>query len=90
MKYGVFDTVDELWIGDDKGPKLFDTEDPRFGADAALFAQAAAQIANTQMGWPPTRLEARPYTLQAVHLRDEVHTKMGPKAALRRLEAGGL
>ena len=79
MKYGIFDTQDHCWIGNDKGPKLFDEE---------LLAQVAAQMTCAQLDWPLTRLRAKPYDGSGIQLKDEIKTKRTAVRALRLVEGG--
>jgi hypothetical protein len=81
MKYGVFDTQDNCWLGDDRGPKLF---------DVLIVARVSAQVTATQLGWSSTRLEGRAYDDSGNVLKDEVQTKMTPAQALRKIERGAL
>lgn len=101
VRYGIYDTKDNLWMGDDHGPKLFSEGDvmpgtgPRGGQpmtadEARFFARASAQMTGVQLGWHPLRLEARAYHLTAPRVRDAVDTKMTPLEALRRVEDGAL
>lgn len=77
MKYGVYDTSDDCWMGDEKGPKLF--------IDRELARMAAAVI-DEQTGNAPGTCEARPYVTAAMRLKDEIVAKRTPLQALQRLE----
>jgi hypothetical protein len=79
MKFGILDTVDDLWMGDDNGPKLFDEED---------LAKIAARIVDVRMGHPPGRYRALEFTQTEVRRRDAVDTKMDTLEALTLLEEG--
>jgi hypothetical protein len=79
MKWGVLDTQDNVWLGDETGPKTFDDE---------ILARVAAQVTDVQMGWAPGRCRAREYHGDATQLRDTVKTKMTPHAALKAIESG--
>jgi hypothetical protein len=88
VRYGLYDTVDLLWLGSDQGPKTFGAGDVlpsgptrsgwtvvqriRDDADALFFARAAAEAACHCVGWPPTRVRAREYTLETWRIVDEV------------------
>jgi hypothetical protein len=80
MKFGVFDTVDELWIGDENGPKLFEFED---------LAKLAAMIVDKRLKQPLGRSRALPFDeKQSVHYKDTVNTVMDSKQAIEELEEG--
>jgi hypothetical protein len=78
-KYGVFDTVDQLWMGDESGPKLFDDE---------KIAMVAAQIVDVRLGHPPGRHQACLWLPAAITLRDTVPTRLDALEALTLLEEG--
>ena len=80
MKYGIFDTQDKCWIGDDRGPKQYDEE---------IIARVAAQVYDTMMRNAPGRTRAKEYDGSANKLKDEVKPAMTPVQALDRLERGG-
>lgn len=96
MKYGIFDTVDNCWLGDDRGPRLF-AEGDRLpngqtvpsGMQLSL-ARISAQITSIQMGYSSGRLEARSYDDSGDTLKDEVPTLMTPAEALKRAMGGAL
>lgn len=83
LSWGVFDTQDNLWIGDDHGPKLFppDQED---------IAKVACQVIAMQAGWPLHRLRARQYDAGSIRIVDEQPLHCSGLAALRRVEKGEL
>lgn len=63
-QWGLLDTEDRLWLGDDDGPRVFEDE---------LLAQAAAVLWATQLDWPQRRVKAHPFTLdEPLRKRDEV------------------
>lgn len=76
-EWGVYDTVDRVWIGDDGGPKIF--------MDPAL-ATIAAMVVDEQLGQTPGRTRAREYVQGPLRLRDTVPTRMGTLRALQNLE----
>lgn len=80
QKWGVLDTKDNLWIGDEKGPDLFSTE---------VLAKISAQVMGVMAGYEPGRLRERAYPEGPVRLKDSVDTKMDARTALRRIEEGG-
>lgn len=91
VTYGIYDTQDNCWIGDDKGPILY-TRDFAMtagkGMPQELLARMSAQITCVQMGWAPTRLRALEFTPQELHLKDEIPVKMSGVEAIRRAENG--
>lgn len=75
--FGVYDTADECWLGDDHGPKLFADE---------MLARVSAQLTCAQMGWTPTRCVARPYQGGlGWTLKDELPTLLAPAEAMAAL-----
>lgn len=80
-KYGLYDTVDRCWFGDDKGPILHDNE---------LLARAAAQILDVRLRNAPGRTRATLYDGGANVIKDEVSPTISAAEALRRIERGGL
>jgi len=88
MKWGIYDTKDHCWLGDERGPKLFDDDDPMHKGNAFPIARAAAELADIQMGWPPKRSVARRYDLTSVQKKDELPIKRTATEALRGKETG--
>jgi hypothetical protein len=88
--YGIYDTRDDVWLGDNNGPRVFTREDSKKakGLPHETLAKIAAQIAGVQLGYSIGRLQARVFNQGDLRLRDEVPTKMGPIEALIRLENG--
>lgn len=78
-KYGLLDMVDNCWLGDETGPKLF---------DELWVARIAAQVADERLGYAPGRTRAIPYMEGPVRLKDQVDTKMSALEALQKLEDG--
>jgi hypothetical protein len=87
--YAIYDTQDNCWLGDEKGPKFYDRElsDKLNGMPQELAARIAAQMTAIQIGYPEGRLQARQFdkSMELVH-RDSVDTKMTALKALRILE----
>lgn len=79
VQWGVFDTVENIWWGDDSGPKLFPTK---------IMARVSAQITDVQMGYEPCRTVAKRFRPQPVRLRDSVDPLMSSLKALRGIEEG--
>lgn len=92
MRYGIYDTKDNCWMGDTKGPKIFDSVqfDGVKLPEAKDAADIAAQMACAQLGWPITRLRARIFDEGPLRHKDDLKTKMGSLKALERIETGYL
>lgn len=78
-KYGVLDTVDNVWMGNTQGPVTYDDR---------KLAQVAAAVIAERLGWPLNRCQAVTYSRPSPKLRDTVKAKMTTLEAIRRLEAG--
>lgn len=93
-RFGIYDTQDNLWMGDDKGPKLFcEGEQLENGhvvnaEEAELFARAAAVLVDVQLRQQPGRTMAMPYEDGPLRLRDEKVPAMSTLEALERYERG--
>ena len=61
-RFGLFDEVDALWVGNQEGPLRYDNE---------VVARLAAEVACRMVGWPLTRIRARLFD-RAGKIRDEV------------------
>lgn len=80
LMWGLLDTQDNTWIGNDAGPVLHEEE---------WMAKVAAQVADIQLGQEPGRTRAREFPAQRnLRLKETVDTKMGPLEALEGLEEG--
>ena len=92
VSYGIYDTQDECWIGDDAGPRVFTRADSieMNGMPQETIAKLAAQMAGVQLGYVPGRLQPREFHEKELHLRDEIPTKMSAIEALTKLESGKL
>jgi hypothetical protein len=81
MSYGIYDTRDDCWLGDDVGPKRFE--------DFALAKMAAqvweGQIESDSLGG---RFEARELPEQQWGLRDEIEVRRSALDSIRRIEGG--
>ena len=77
--WGLLDTQDNVWLGDDDGPKTYTD---------FMTARLVAQMVDVQLGWEPGRTKAAEYIEGSKHLRDEVDTRMGAEEALRKMEGG--
>lgn len=77
--YGIFDTKDNLWIGNSSGPVTF---------DELQLAQAAAQIVevmltSTDLG---VRFQVREAPVASVRLHDELPVQFTAVEAMQRIE----
>ena len=78
MKWGIYDTQDNCWMGDDAGPTSLESKD---------LAQAAAQIleariTGTDLGG---RLKAMPLPAGINQKRDEITPRYQLDATLKRM-----
>jgi hypothetical protein len=91
QNWGIYDTVDKCWIGDEMGPKLFvDTISPNGKIiEAEMLAMIAAQMVDMQLG-NVARCRAKVFNEKEVHLKDEKKTRFGAEEALKHLEDGRL
>lgn len=89
-RYGIYDTRDNCWIGDETGPRVFTSEDSdkANGLPQRVLAQIAAQMAEKQLGYGMGRLRAQEFRDGGFTLKDEVQTKMTALEALIRVENG--
>lgn len=88
--YGMYDTQDDCWLGDDAGPKVFTIEDSARanGLPHRVMAQIAAQMVEVQLGYTPGRVQVREFDVENLRLKDQVQTNMTPLEALIKLESG--
>lgn len=77
--YGVYDTEDNCWMGDQTGPLAYEEEE---------MAKIAARILASRMRWPASRLKAMPMDPEANVKRDDVVPQISAEEAMRRLEEG--
>lgn len=94
VEYGIYDTREDCWLGDENGPRLFTFEDSKKanGMDTWTMAQIAAQMTEVQLGYSKDgmsgRLKAKEFNLKEVRLKDEMPTKMTALEALVIVEGG--
>jgi len=81
MQYGLYDTEDGIWFGDDDGPRMYD--------DYTL-ARVAAEMVDMQLGQEAGRTRAKEYYAAPMRLRDTVAVELSPLEAYKRLEQGRL
>lgn len=88
LPWGLYDTVDDCWMGDESGPKVFSWSD-QASEMTQLYAVArvAAQVADVRLGQAPGRTRVRTYGGDSI-LRNTVETKMTVANALQGLEDG--
>ncbi len=76
MKYGIFDEVDNCWIGDGDGPKSF--------TDRSM-ARYAQVVIGEQLR-DPKRFKVKPLPSVTFKHKDTVDAKLTPLEAIRRIE----
>ena len=79
MTWGILDTADNSWIGNDSGPLVF--------ADFAI-ARVAAQVLETQAFGTDlgARYKAREFVSSGLRLKDHIEVRMDSLTALQRIE----
>lgn len=98
MAWGLYDTKDNVWLGDRKGPKLFAAGEALPNGSvlndetARIFARAAAEAAAYSVGWEPTRVVVREFDLKSWRKRDSVKKIKGRTTLdwLKRKERGAI
>ena len=86
MIYGLYDTQDNVWMGDKAGPRLFDSAKDEF----PTLARTRAMMVDAQLGQQAGRTQAREWKPAEVRLRDEKPVLRDALAALTLLEGGSL
>jgi hypothetical protein len=96
MKWGIVDTQTGLWLGDDTGPKIFDSAAPApdgslLGERAYELARLAAELSDLRLEWPYGRSKPREVAEdpQPWHVRDTVPAELTTLEALE-LKARGM
>lgn len=77
--WGLFDTVDHVWMGGETGPRTYDT---------LLLARLAAEMVDVMIRQEPGRTRARRIPRGPWRQRDSKAAHFRPAAALDRLERG--
>jgi hypothetical protein len=77
MRYGLLDTVDRVWMGDQAGPRTYE--------DLGQ-ARLAAEVCAFRLGWPVTRVRAVIYDAPATVKRDDVDAVRTSDEAERYLD----
>lgn len=88
--YGIYDTRDNCWIGDNVGSRVFtrkDSEEAK-GIPQETMAKIAAMMAGVQLGYAVGRLQARVFNETDLQMTGEMPTKMTAEEALIKLESG--
>lgn len=75
-KYGILDTHDNLWCGNEEGPLRYESRD---------LATAAATVLNVQMNWT-NRAQVREIPSDVNKKRDELPTEMDVLTAIKVAE----
>lgn len=78
---GLFDIADKSWIGNERGPLLYD--DPE-------LAQVAAQVSAKRLGFCMLRIQVKPWPGDAWVKKDDLEAVMSGEDAVRYLEDGGI
>lgn len=79
MTYGLYDTLDGLWMGDLEGPML--TEDH-------TTAQVRAQMLDVMLKRAIGRTQAKEFPGGSTRLRDTVEVVIDAETAVKMLEEG--
>lgn len=79
-KFGLYDTQDHCWIGNDEGPLRYDD---------FQVARLAAEASAAMLGWRIVRVRAVEYVKKGQpRLKDELPTVRSAEDALKALERG--
>jgi hypothetical protein len=79
MKFGLYDTEDNLWVGNDKGPLLYDDE---------ALARVAGMVADRCLHQRLGRTRALPFQGGELKLHDHKPLLATATEALTQLEEG--
>jgi hypothetical protein len=101
--YGFYDTKDKVWLGDEKGPEVLNRKTlsaqitklggkpPADDAETFLIVRLMAEVRSKQLGYDPSRIQAREYDPAPKRLKDEVPVKdHDVLRIIKRIEGGGL
>lgn len=86
MIYGLYDTQDNLWMGDCAAPLLFHSEVDDDGNPG--MAKARAAMCDKQLGQVPGRTQPREWVPGELRIRDERPVVKDPMTSLIELEEG--
>lgn len=82
--YGLYDTVDKCWIGDQDGADVLRYTDPELG-------RLAASVMNVRLQYPHGRIRSiMLHGVKDLHIKDYVEPPVSAEEALRRLEEGSV
>jgi hypothetical protein len=81
MTWGILDTADNCWIGNDSGPLVF----------TDFAARVAAQVLETQAFGTDlgARYKSREFVSSGLRLKDHIEVRMDSLTALQRIEGDG-
>lgn len=79
--YGLYDTQDDCWLGDNKGPLLYEEED---------LAKVGAQVLDVRLKQAPGRTRAKPFAEESLVKKDEKETFVEAEEAIAKLERGAV
>jgi hypothetical protein len=80
-RFGIFDTKDNVWMGNEQGPLVY---------EYLLLARVAAQVMECQVFGTDMRCryKAKPIPESEFRHRDDIATKMSGVEALKKIEEG--
>lgn len=78
-KWGLYDTKDKCWLGDNDGPKLYDDE---------KLATIACRVIDVQTKRPAGRTRARIFDEEFLQKKDDIEVFRSGEEAIERLESG--
>lgn len=78
-RFGIRDTRDNLWMGNDDGPHIYEDY---------FVAQVVAQMVEEMAGYGMGRCRAVPWDGGPARKRDDVKVLRDPLTALQRIEGG--
>ena len=82
MKYGLYDEAENIWIGNEDGPALYEQKE---------VAKVSALVADACLRQKPGTTRAKPFPKHLQRrLRDQKAAIMTPAQALKKLENGEL
>lgn len=86
-EWGLYDSVDRCWIGNEAGPLVYRAREINGHLVAAsMLARTAATVANERMKWKRRRIVARPFARGAFKKKDEVTPVLSGVEAVARIK----
>jgi hypothetical protein len=79
MKFGLYDSEDNVWMGNEDGPLLYGEE---------RLAKVSAMVTDRCLHQPQGRTRAIPFDVKSVKLRDTVPLLETPVDAIAQIEEG--